>query len=353
MSQSTFYDGTKLLSLMDINGNKPEIYMVESNRNDGKTTFFNKFAFNQFKKKKKKFVILVRFGYELNEIEDRFFKDIRALFFPFFEMTSKGIVNGKFRELFVHPNDQEELEESCGYAIAINDADLVKKYSHFFSDAELILFDEFQSENNKYCSDEIRKFQSIHKSLARGRGKQVRYLPVIMMSNSVSLLNPYYTAFGINKKVNSKTKFLRLKGLVFERHYNEDASKASLESGFIQAFEDDEYTKYSTENVYLNDNTAFIEKVDGQSTYVCTIKYNNKEYAIRSYDDLGIVYCDDRVDKSVKNKICVTTADHNVNYVMLKNSDMFLFRLRYFFNKGCFRFKDLTCKEAILTMLSY
>ena len=29
---SQFYDGTKLLSMMDINGNKPEIYMCTSNR---------------------------------------------------------------------------------------------------------------------------------------------------------------------------------------------------------------------------------------------------------------------------------------------------------------------------------
>ena len=34
-----YYDGTKLLSLQDINGNKPEIYMCTSNRSAGKTTF--------------------------------------------------------------------------------------------------------------------------------------------------------------------------------------------------------------------------------------------------------------------------------------------------------------------------
>ena len=354
MSQSTFYDGTKLLSLMDINGNKPEIYMVESNRNDGKTTFFNRYAFNRFKKKKEKFIILVRFGYELNNIEDRYFKDIRELFFPYYTMTSKGIVDGKFRELFVSPNDQEELTESCGYAMALNDADLIKRYSHFFSDAELVLFDEFQSENNHYCADEIKKFKSVHKSLARGRGKQVRYLPVIMMSNAVTLLNPYYTAFGLGKKINNQTKFIKSKGLVFERHFNEFASKAGKESGFMQAFdEDDEYSRYANDNEYLNDNNNFVEKLNGKNKYICTFKYKNREYAIRTYDELGIVYCDDRPDSSCKSKICVTTSDHNVNYVMLKNNEMFLANLRFFFNKGCFRFKDLDCKEAVLAMLSY
>lgn len=34
-----FYDGAKLLSLKDIDGNTPEIYMCTSNRNGGKTTY--------------------------------------------------------------------------------------------------------------------------------------------------------------------------------------------------------------------------------------------------------------------------------------------------------------------------
>ena len=35
-----YYDGTKLLSMLDLNGNKPEIYMCTTNRTGGKTTYF-------------------------------------------------------------------------------------------------------------------------------------------------------------------------------------------------------------------------------------------------------------------------------------------------------------------------
>ena len=44
----TYYDGTKLLSLKDLDGNTPEIFMVTSNRTAGKTTYFNKLVFNRF-----------------------------------------------------------------------------------------------------------------------------------------------------------------------------------------------------------------------------------------------------------------------------------------------------------------
>ena len=49
----------------------------------------------------------------------------------------------------------------------------------------------------------------------------------------------------------------------------------------------------------------------------------------------------------------VTTDDRQINYVMLKANDFFLSSLRYFFEKGAFRFKDLACKEAIIKALSY
>jgi hypothetical protein len=49
----------------------------------------------------------------------------------------------------------------------------------------------------------------------------------------------------------------------------------------------------------------------------------------------------------------VTTEDHNVNYVMLKRNDMLVQDLRYYFEHGCFRFKDLKSKDAVLTAISY
>ena len=350
---SVFYDGTKLLSLKDINGNKPEIYMAVGTRTAGKTTYFRRLVFNRYMKKKQKFIVLVRWGYQLDDIEESFFKDIRRLFFPFLSMSSESIVNGKFKELFVYPTGQEELKESCGYAIPINDAGIVKENSHFFTDADCMIFDEFQNIDNHYCPDEIKKFRSIHTSIARGGGKQIRYLPVYMMANTVSLLNPYYTAMGISVRLQPNTKFLKGKGYVLEVTYNENASKAMKESGFNQAWVDEDVLEHEANNKYLNDNFAFVEKMEGISRYLCTLKYNNKEYAIRSYDDKGVIYCDSNADKTFPTKFCVTTDDHQINYVMLKNNDFFFAKLRYFFKMGCFRFKDIQCKEAVINTLSY
>ena len=81
--------------------------------------------------------------------------------------------------------------------------------------------------------------------------------------------------------------------------------------------------------------------------------YVPSDYAIREFAELGYIYCDDKPDLTFKSKLAVTTNDHNINYVMLKSNELFLIQLRYYFERGCFRFKDLRCKEAVLKALSY
>lgn len=341
-----YYDGTKLLSMLDINGNKPEIYMCTTNRTGGKTTYFGRLCINRFLDKNEKFGVLYRYNYELDDIVDKFYKDLGSLFFPSYTMTSKRRAKGTFQELFLN-------EKSCGYALSLNNADQIKKYSHLFSDIQRMIFDEFQSETNHYCDNETKKFISIHTSIARGQGEQVRYVPVYMLSNPVSIINPYYVEMGISGRLKDDTKFLRGDGFVLEQGYIESASIEQKNSGFNRAFSKNSYTAYSSECVYLNDNKAFVEKPTGKSKYLCTLRYKGSDFALREYTENGLIYCDDKADSSFLTRISVTTDDHNINYIMLKRNDFFLSNLRYFFEHGCFRFKDMRCKEAVLSALSY
>lgn len=347
-----FYDGTKLLSLKDINGNVPEIYMCTTNRSGGKTTYFNRLLVNSWIKKKEKFCLIYRFNYELDDIAGKFFKDIGSLFFKDYSMDSIRKANGIYHELML-TNTASNETENCGYAVTLNSADQIKKLSHFFSDTKRMLFDEFQSENNHYCNDEVTKFISIHQSIARGQGKQSRYLPVYMIANPVTILNPYYVEMDISTRLNGDTNFLRGDGFVLEQGFVDSAAEAQITSAFNRAFARNKYTAYSSQGIYLNDNLAFVEKPRGNSRYICTLRYNGTDFAIREFAEKGIIYCDDSADKNNPNKITITTQDHNINFVMLKRNDLFVSNMRYYFDHGCFRFKDLRCKDAVLKMLSY
>lgn len=349
---STFYDGTKLLSMSDINGNKPEIYICTSNRSAGKTTFFNRYFIKRFLNYGEKFVLIYRFKYELDSIAEKFFNGVKTLFFTDYNMTAKSKAGGMYYDLLLSKNGDSK-SEICGYAIALNCADQIKKYSHLMNDAQRMLFDEFQSETNHYATNELNKLISVHTSLARGEGKQYRYLPIFMLSNNVSLLNPYFVALGVSTRLRENTNFLRGNGFVLEQGYNTSASKALESSAFNQAFQQADYVKYASQKSYLNDNTAFIDSPKGKSKYLCTIRFKNKNFGVFEFAEEGIIFCSDNADVSYPLKLAVTTEDLRINYVMIKKNDLFISNLRYYFDNGCFRFKNLLCKECILSTLSY
>lgn len=342
-----YYDGTKLLNKLDLDGEKPEIYFAAGNRTSGKTTWFSKLLVDKWINHGEKFCLLYRFNYELEDVADKFFKDIGSLFFPEYTMTQKLMSRGVYANLYLN-------DIHCGYAVALNGADQIKKMSHMFSDVQHMFMDEFQSESAKYCAREIEKFISVHTSMARGQGQQSRHLPVYMAANCVSLLNPYYAALRISDRLKAETKFLRGRGFVLEQSFVAEAATALQMSGFAKAFAKEEYISYGAQNVYLRDNDAFVDNVlGGRPSYIATLRYKGNLLAVKAYNELGVVYCDTRADKTFPTRISVTTDDHNINYVMLKQFDMLIYQLRYFFDKGCFRFKNLLCKEAIMKAIAY
>ena len=174
-----------------------------------------------------------------------------------------------------------------------------------------------------------------------------------MCSNPVSLLNPYFVAMNIAPRLRQDTHFLRGAGWVLEQGFVQSAYDAQKESGFNQAFGEDKYSQYEDQGVYLDDSLSFIAKPKGKCRYICTLRYEGKDYAIREYAEDGIVYCDNTADMFFPIKITVTTIDHKINYVMLKKNDMFIQNLRFYFEHGSFRFKDLQCKDVLLKSISY
>lgn len=342
----SYYDGTKLLSLKDLSGAEPEIYLCCSNRSAGKTTYFGRLFVNRFLSYGEKFGLLYRYNYELSDVANKFFNELHSLFFPDKTMESKTRAKGIYTELFLN-------DKPCGYAMSINNADQLKKMSHLFADCQRILFDEFQSESNHYCDNELQKFISIHTSIARGGGKQVRRVPVYMLGNYVSMLNPYFCALGISSRLKLNTNFMRGDGWVLEQGFNLSASELQKQSAFNRAFSQNEYVKYAAEKSYLNDNVAFIDRPAGQSKYVCTIVYQRNNYGIREYRESGIIYCDTVADLSHPVKLSISTDDHNLNYIMLRSSDPLIGLLRWYFEHGVFRFRNLECKNAILEICAY
>lgn len=343
---SVYYDCNKLLTMKDQGSNVPEIFMVSGNRTAGKTYSFKKRLVDRFMKYGEKFAILVRFGYEMDAIEETFFKDLQEIHYPKIQIRAEWVGRQLFKRLFI--DDKE-----CGYCVAINSADTIKKYSSVFVDVTKIFFDEFQSETGKYCPDEITKFISVHVSMARGGGSQTRYLPVYMASNAVTILNPYYSLFGISKRLTPNTKFLRGDGWVLEITYNENAANALANSAFGRAVAKHSYMQYATENKSLLDNANFVGKIKGHKSIFTVIVYNGKEFGVWSLDDGQFMYISTQTEPNWPMKITFKTEDHNISYLMQKRSDVYTKAMREMFNQGRLRFEDLECKDMFFEFIGY
>lgn len=342
--ENIYYDGTKLLSLQDINGQQPELFLCVGNRTAGKTVFFKRMCTNAFLNKGEQFLIEFRFNYELKGCGDMFFSDIGPLFFQGYEVSEESVAQGLFYKINLNG-------KTAGFAVSLSNADSLKKYSSYFVNVKNIFLDEFQSETDHYASNEIKKFQSVHYTVARGQGKQYRYTRTILCGNAVSLLNPYFIELGIHKKLKQDTKFLKGEGWVLEQTFNKNAAKAISESGFSKAFSG-QYTEYATQNIYLNDNSVFVEKLSGNSRYMYTIKFDNMYYGVRMYSQDGIIFVNDKPDLSHPYVMTFKASDHQQNALMVERNDMIVKQLKKYFNLGLLRFGDLRAKNMILDILS-
>jgi len=344
-----YYSCEYLLTLKDKNGNLPDIYICDGNRTAGKSVSFKKHTLDKWFRKSSndinQFIALYRNKYEITGCSASYFDDMKRLYYHGHEMTEKKIADGIAMQLIMDG-------EVCGFAVPLSMSTKLKRMSALFSRVAHMFFDEYQDDNGKYLPDEIGKLMSIHTNVARGDGAQSRRVPLYMASNTISMLNPYYSALGIDKMLKHETKILRGEGWVLERTFNKSASEAFQGSAFNKAFSDMKYFSHASENVYLNDNTTLIDKPKGLSKYECSIKYNNEWFNIRKYENL--MYVDEGADQGYPFRICFNVDDvTDDRVVMLGRSNYFIIMYREWFMQGKMRFKNLKCKNMILDMLAF
>lgn len=341
----SYYDGGRLLSTKSLDGSDPEIYISQTNRSYGKTTYYSHKLCEDFRKQGKPFGLLVRWKYELDGIEKRFEDIVKELYYPESSFGSENVAGGSIKELYFD-------DKLCGYAFALSGFEAVKKNSNMLSKVEHYLFDEFMPEDKKYCPKELTKFMSIHTSIARGPNKGVRYVPVYMLANAISMLNPYYMAMGIIGRFQPRTKYLRGDGYVLETIKNEEISKLIKESPFNRAFSNEEYLSYlSGESQLYENDISDIEKLKGEKTYRATLIRGGKCYGFWRMEN-GLYYITESAQPTCRLTIGVGRQDYLSSTLrqpaMIKE---FKNNVKMSYEMGLFRFQSAKCKEILIEYL--
>lgn len=347
------YNIDKLISTLDCDGNKPAFYIVCSkDRGPGKTFSFSKLLINNFLDKGEKFILLTRNMGDLGNIASGVLDGYLQIEYPDISVYETIQMKGVFSKIFMNVGSGEDKEtRNCGYVIPIRAADQIKKISSMFYDATAFYFDEFQpSTNSTYLKDELGLLYNIYKSVARGEGSAIRYMPIYMASNTITLGNPYFVGLGINSKIQSNTRFYRGKGVVFENCIVEGLSEAHANSPIDQAMKT--YLAQRGDNVWINDNNSLVCKPDkwGRAIYICTLVHNNKRYGLRLYPGTGLKYVSRSVDNSCQY-VYNLTLDGDLNIPLLRTTQIMI-RLRDELYKGLVRVSDGGVQEMLMDVFS-
>lgn len=343
-----FYNGATLLNATDINGQPPEIVISDGNRSSGKTTYFNSWLIRRFKKYNEKFMLIYRYKNELTNVDAKFFSDIQGLFFPSDIMTCEIREQGAYVDLYLN-------DKHCGYAVALNSAYKLKKLSHYFSDTVRMLFDEFQSVD--YCPNEIDKFVTLHTSVARGNGQSVRFVPVYMVTNHISSLNPYYKLFNCCIQADRvKNGIIKGDGYVIEKSLNTSVSELQKQSGFNRACSGSLAVEHTINNTSLSENNNFVEKITSNNIkYIANITVDGKTIALKSVFDDKVnarYYFTDKIDSNIKTRFVIDTNDHTDNTLLIGHNFELVKNVRLAFDVGLVRFSDIVVKDCAFAFMA-
>lgn len=212
-------------------------------------------------------------------------------------------------------------DEICGFCIAVSE--FIKYKSTPFPNVKWILFDEFLPEDGKYLGGKQNPFLepelclNFYQSVARGYKKPIRDdVMFIFIANSVTINNPYFQYFDIDKKINSNTKFYKGKGYNVELNKNESIVSEISDSKFGDLIKGSKYESYALGNDFYLDSDDFVKKITGNKNYLMTFKFDKLVFGLWR-TSTGFYYLTDKIEPNCKNIYTLNSKDHNEESVLI------------------------------------
>ena len=205
-----------------------------------------------------------------------------------------------------------------GYAQELSTATILKSDS--FPNVKMIIFDEFIIDNvgtYHYLKDEITKFLEFYETVARMRND----CRVFFLSNAISIANPYFDYFRLNKPTNNDIqKFGKFKEILVQNVEAVEYAEAKKQTRFGRLIADTEYGNYAIDNEWLIDNNDFIARKTQRSFYFVGLRYKQQWLGIWYDAETNIYYVSEDCDLQNRLKFSTTTDDHKPNIALMKSN---------------------------------
>ena len=313
-------------------------------RTGGKSFAAKKHCIQQFLRKGKQFIYVRRRDTDIKLTAPTYFDDIAGMF-PEHTFAYKG------NEFYIDG-------ELAGYAIALS---MVLKYkSASFPLVTTIVFDEFLPEDRSYLGGKDNPFLepelclNFYNTVARGLNQPIREeVKFLFISNTVTLVNPYFTYFNIDKMLKENTHFIKTKSWVLEFVDVQEIREQVNNSQYGDLIANSRYGSYAYENQFYLDSDEFIEDAPRHCFYQCTIIYNGQKYGLYEDKHSGIYYVTEKFNQFCKVIYSLDSTSHNKTSVLISRSGNVYKGLRLAFENGMVRFSSQRAKMCLITFLNY
>ena len=308
--------------------------MIVGVRGHGKTYCYTKKCIDVgLEQKKISFVVLVRYKEDINAIKDDWWTIVEHLYPDYIFYSKRNIIYAR--------NSLETFP--IGEFIALKQYMRAKRKPRPY--VRIIFFDEFLNEESDYLPNEITAFTNICDSVIRNRDNVRCYL----VSNYISVLNPYFNYFGIYQLGKRFTRGIHDSLLEFtdSKEFVEFRKKTK----FGQSIEGTEYGNFAMLGRMLLDDTTNVTKVpDGQCHHqfnlilegipmeVCLME--NLLYIRKNKDKTAIAYTP-YVDDAVLGAIFCTKSLSHFDFIVDK------------FTKDEIMYESLPIKNAIINFVRF
>lgn len=320
------------------------VNIITSLRTDGKTTG----TYVYMLKNGIEFALLFRTLGECKDCHLIFENAYRILGLPPEKLFTKKIAES-FYCVF-----HEDGRVLC-WCLPIDNAEKIKKKSDIFNKVQFLILDEYQSLTGKYCKNEIGKVMNIQTSIARGYGEYSRNVPLILLGNFITALNPWSIEYGLTdmRMANAKKEyiFIEKENVLAVNHFNIEASKAILANETVSSLGGSREIK-SALGEYMYDGNAFIyPKVKSKKfKYIATIITDNAVIGLRHYGTF--LHCGSP-DMSFTKVVYTPVKDKQTDDILLLTPYCFPAKLlKTFYSNSSLYFKSFTEKNEILKILT-
>ena len=309
-------------------------------RGGGKTYGSLKYAVEQYIKSGQQFMYIRRYQTELDKLTKqrggRLFNAVKSEF-PSHELKAES------NTLYIRKKGSKDYKV-LGYAQPLTTASVLK--SDAFPDVTLLVFDEFIIDTRgayHYLKDEVTKFLDLYETIARGRDVKCLFL-----SNAVSITNPYFDFFHLNKPYNGDIqRFGQSKEILVQNFLSTALQNKKKTSRFGSIISGTEYSNYAYDNEWLLDNEDFIEKKNKRCWCYVILTYKGHNLGIWCDPVQWIYYVSEDCDMQIENRYSVTTDDHKPNVMLFKTGRKlpWLKRLIDSYECGAVRYESMKLKN--------